>query len=224
MTDRPRRAQDASLEPLVTLEVLRLAAGATTVVRTLSESYTGLLTHYKGRGQYCPQDDTCKNHQIEQVWKGYCCAEEWVEVEQAWIPRVLEISESLDQDMKEVYRRGQVWQITHKLKKPKDKRGKVKGVLWEQLHSHLLPQPFSMLTPLLLMYHVKAIKLDTDNPQPRRTKLAQSLGSPPRPPSREQFAAAPVSQEMRSDLKELIARTAQSDADRLPFAARNGHQ
>lgn len=206
MADREPRPRSGSGGDSVALEMLRVPLGASFIVRLLSESYKGFMTHYKGRGQYCPGDDTCELHHMDATWKGYCCAERWSQIEQGWIAVVLEISESLDQDFWGRFMRGGVWEITHKpkpgqVKKTTSRGGKVVGTEWDPIPAHLLPQPYSMKSVLENVYHRQGIRLHMDNPLPRRVMVVPTRGAPPRRSDLSPASDAPVTPEQYRRLR-----------------------
>jgi hypothetical protein len=181
MSDRQPSGNGRAPTPHSVMRMLRLHVGDTEVVRILSHSYKGCLTHwYKGRGRYCPGNDTCKYHDIEAVWKGYCSAEHWDQAAQLWMPVVLEISESLDQDFWGEFARGQVWQLSYPAPQKKGKASGIRGQLWEVRPEHTFPEPYDLRPVLLSVYHVTEIKLNLANPLPRRLKVQPSQDVGPR--------------------------------------------
>lgn len=211
MSDQRPRGTSRPATPETPLETLRIKLGKTEVVRTLSGSYRGLMTHWwHGRSRYCPQDDTCEHHDQEAVWKGYCCVEQWVQAGQMWVPKVLEITESLDQDFHGRFRRAQVWEITHLKTSDKKKSGKFQGKLWQQLEEAHVPLPYNMQAVLDNLYHFIGVRLDTDNPLPRRVMVHPSKGDPPRKPGEEAPSSPILSEEATRKYKEVRQGLAES--------------
>jgi len=192
-------------EPEIVLRMLRLDKGQQATVRILSNNYKGCLTHwYKGRSHYCPGAEVCDLHKIEPVWKGYCCCEQWVQAASLWEPWVLEITESLDQDFWGRFAAGQVWHLQRTPGKKKDGKGPVVGKLWEERDPTTFPPPFDMRPVLLAVYHVKDVRLDQDNPMPRRMTLKPSADAAPRDPARQAEKTAPPSAEAIKALRDRI--------------------
>jgi len=162
------------------LRVFRVEEGATVHARTLSDGYSGLFTHYvKGRSVYC-QGDKCEAqvHKADKVWKGYAAVELWDSSCKKWNPVVLEISESLELDLRGLWRRGQVWEFYRELP-TKKKSMPIMGKLLEERDAAAFPLAFDFKAVLLHLYHVHAIHLGTLNPMPPRVIVTQSDGDGP---------------------------------------------
>lgn len=177
---RPRAAPDPSRTPLLRL---RLKKGDVHTIRILSESYKGCLTHWaKGVSEYCPGKDFCTLHGLKAVWKGYCSVEVWNQAANLWIPFILEITESLDQDFWGVFARGQVWEIRYGKKREDSKGFAVTGTFWEQCNPTDFPEAYDMTPVVVSTYHRMDVKLNLDNPMPRRLIVKPSVGNPPTRP------------------------------------------
>jgi len=217
MDDRgPRRATGAE-EPRTVLRRLRLKPGQNFIVRVLSHSYKGCLTHWvKGNGEYCPGPEDCRWHAVPTIWKGYVVCESWDQAATLWIPHVLEITECLEQDFRGVYRRGQVWNLTYKTKKQTGGAAALIGELWEQLDPYTLPEPYDMRPVLALTYHRQDVRLTLDNPMPKRLTVTASKGRPPIRPQ-EKFEGEPVQEGQYARLRESL-----SSAFAVPDEEKNG--
>lgn len=162
------------------MERLRLGKNTVHTVRTLSESYKGLQIHWiKGASVWCQGKDVCRHHHEKLIWKGYCCVEDWNQAGNLWVPRVLEITESLDQDFRGVFRRGQIWELRYGKKRHDSKALGITGVLWEQVEDPHWPEPYDMQPVLDSTYGVIGVRLTQDNPMPPRLMVTASKGSPP---------------------------------------------
>lgn len=213
------------------LDLLRVAFGTSEVIRVLSESYRGCFVHYaRGRSQYCTGDpDTCEFHKIEKIWKGYTSVEVWSQAEQAWLPKVLEISECLDQDFRGRCLRGTVWELTHlkkesKKKKSEPKSGKVVGKLWDQLDPATLPMPYPMSAVLDNLFHFIGVRLDEDNPLPPRLLVEPSKAAPPRRPGERPVPTGPKDEEKKATYNGRMAEMFQMPRDTVNGNGKAGHQ
>ena len=163
------------------LDVLRIGAGESVILRMLSPSYKGLFTHYiKRRSQYCEgKECACGNQRVPRVWKGYLAAEEYVQKQNLWLPRILEITEYLELDFRGRYKRGQVWQVK-RLAEKKGETNPVTGVLQEERDEKTFPAPHIIIDGLRHLYHDSGLHLLYDNPLPSRTYVQPSKGDPPK--------------------------------------------
>lgn len=171
-------AGDGSPAKVVQIEVVRVEAGASEIFRILSPKYGGLFTHYKARSRYCPGEDFCQLHRLDRVWKGYCAAEWWLRKEKAWRPCVLEITESLELDMRDFFTRGQIWEIWKEQKTSK-KAPQVNGKMQELCDVNRLRPDFDYRPVLQALYHVDAVDLSKKNPCAARILMQDSHEEPP---------------------------------------------
>jgi hypothetical protein len=170
-------AQEQRPAKPVQIEVVRVQAGASALFRILSPSYGGLFTHFKGRSKYCPGEDFCLLHKMDRIWKGYCAAEWWLEKEKVWRPCVLEITESLELDMRGKFGRGQVWEVYREQRTSK-KAPQVMGKLHETVDVSRLRPPFDVVPVLRALYHSDVIDLSKKNPCAPRL-LAEDVSDDP---------------------------------------------
>lgn len=179
MSERAPRGNNDRLDNGVDVRILRFKPEQRLWVRTLASSYCGLFTHWhKGRGHYCAGADECPRHREALVWKGYTPVEWWEQATHLWIPAVLEITESLDGDMKPKFRRGQVWEIGKGKPERKGQVPALRGALQEQGDAAGWPEPFSIKPILVRVYHVIDLRLDKDNPIPFRVMMPPSQPAP----------------------------------------------
>ncbi len=165
--------QPASAPPpsqTVRVEVHRVAEGQAAIVRVLSPVVDGIITHWiRGRGQYCPGEETCPpaNHRFQSYWKGYVAAHVFTKEGNRWLPRVLEITESLELDLRHVYRPGQTWEVFRRPRAGK-KIYPVEGRLIEDCTSPPPGKVFPILPILQNFYHAPGLVLGQKNPMPER--------------------------------------------------------
>jgi hypothetical protein len=164
------------------LEVLRLRAGQSVIVRMLSERIDGCQTHYvKNRTQYCPGDADCPplKHKEEMRWKGYVAAESWEQASGLWIPTVLEITERFERDVRLTFARGQVWELIKRVQTQRHKHPPLEGRLLETLAAEGLPLEFDVLPTLEVLFNFPGMRLGVENPLSARVMVSPSVGAPP---------------------------------------------
>jgi len=162
------------------LRVFRIEEGTTVHARTLSDGYKGVFTHYvKRRSVLCGGDD-CDGptHKTPKIWKGYAAVELWNAATNHWNPFVLEITESLELDLRGKWRRGQVWEFYREMP-TKKKSMPITGKLLEERDPSSVPPEFDYRPVLLHLYHVHAIHLGVLNPMPPRVIVEASEGNGP---------------------------------------------
>lgn len=177
------RQAHGSLPP-VRVEICRVRSGQTLHVRSLSETYSGMLTHYLDPSQYHDLAGKCAYcHTKSRIqWKGYFAAEVWDEPRQLWFPTVFELTESSELDVRGLFARAQVWQFSRLPDSKKEKRIKrypTIGALQETLDATKLRPAFDVLPILRTVYHAAELELGVDNPTPERVFLTPSTDQPP---------------------------------------------
>lgn len=161
------------------LRVFRLKPGERCTVRTLSESYGGLFTHFvRGRSVYCdPTNCNPANHRTGRFWKGYAAAEVWMKPEGLYVPVVLELTEALELDVRGRWKRGQLWELSRE-KQVGRRHPPIVGVLLGDAPGPL-PPAFDCFDVLTHLYHADGIQLEEENPMPPRVMVKASVGAPP---------------------------------------------
>jgi hypothetical protein len=155
------------------LKVERVHEGQTMIVRTLSETYGGLFTHYvrvqgKGESVYCDPAFCCTGRvRDKRFWKGYAACQWWRPELKVWVPITLEITESLELDFRDRFARGQVWEL-YRGEKTKRKQSPTMGRLLRQDAPESVPPEFDYKPPLSSLYHVFELDLSVKNPLPKR--------------------------------------------------------
>lgn len=162
------------------LSVLRIKAGQKFILRMLSKHIGGFFIHYVGkRSEYCPgKDCNCQNSRVKRQWKGYVAAEQYDQGANLWLPTVLEVTEYLELDFRDIYQRGQVWEISRMAEKPKQ-TNPVTGKLLEVRNPDTFPPAHQIYDALLHLYHVTVLDMSQRNPLPARTYVKPSLGDAP---------------------------------------------
>jgi len=146
------------------VEVLNIKANTRHIVRLLGP-IEGMLTHWRsGKSTPCPGVGKCLSHEREQstIWKGYAPAEEWFDELQAWLACVLEVTECLEEEMRDRQLRGQIWCLT----RPQDdkKSAPVQGFFMEQSEENELGLAVDIVPVLERLYHGKPMQLGVANP------------------------------------------------------------
>lgn len=164
----------------IRVAVLRLKVGQQVYVRLLTDEYGGCMTHYTSKqSKYCPGDDsTCSYHRIQPTWKGYAPCIAWDAKQKLWLPFVLELTCSLELDMRDRFARGQEWRI-YREEVPKKKEPPYIGELIGEVDGAELPDAFEIEPVLCNMYNISSINLDVPNPMPARVFVAPIAAAEP---------------------------------------------
>jgi hypothetical protein len=175
------------------LAVHRLKPGTKGVVWTLSKRIAGCQTHFvKGQSEYC-QGAICRPdwHRIPPIWKGFIAACVWTLPDGLWRPCVLEVTEALEKDMRGLYARGQVWELTvaHKTKRTNPP---LRGRLVKQETDCPVPEAFPILDVLRTLYRVEHIELNAVNTQTARQLMEPVEGPIPRSEESESAESRPT--------------------------------
>lgn len=197
------------------LRVFRVEEGTTVHARTLSDGYSGLITHYyKKRSLICRGDD-CDSmiHKTERVWKGYAAVELWNAATKLWNPWVLEITESLELDLRGKWKRGQVWEF-YRDTPTKGKAMPITGKLLEERDPATMPPAFEFRPVLLHLYHVHAIHLGALNPMPPRVLVQASEGDAPKILSTAENGKPVVDAETEQKYQEFLNRNKRTPTEK----------
>lgn len=174
--------------PPVDLVVFRVEKGEMHRIRTLAGTGPGVerpllgyMTHWRhGATRVCMGPQLCELalHRIDQIWYGYLAVERWDEGMHLWVPHVLQVTESLELDMRKKLERGQYWELSMVNTKPKG--NPTRGQLIGRCDDDELPMPFDILPVLRAMFHRPDLQPPSvANPTPGRIALAPSTGAPP---------------------------------------------
>lgn len=173
--------QTAASKPAVyQIRVFRVEEGDAVIARFLSYSHLGIMTHYvRKRSLYCPGDAECcpANHRLDKFWKTYAAVELWNDARKVWFPTVLEVTEHLELDLRDICKRGQLWELWRH--KGGSKSSPVEAKLLEERDPETMPRAFDFMPVLQHLYHVSRIQLSVKNPLPPRVVVAESIGDGP---------------------------------------------
>lgn len=189
----------------VRVRLLRLEPGQSATVLCLSDPVGperdrpgGTFGHWtKGRWQPCvPADCQPAVHATPRYWRGYLAAFVFDKPAKRWTPCVLEVSESLELDMRGRYQPGQLWEIS---------RGKQVGKKKPPYVGRLCPKqgqlekttPFNIVPIVENFYHVAGLDLRQCSDQPDRVYLHSvaaegSMRDPAEPTESERATPAQV--------------------------------
>lgn len=118
-------------------------------------------------------------HSGPRYWRGYVAALVWDRAAKKWLPTVLEVSESLELDMRGIYSPGQVWEISRG-QKQKDKKPPYVGRLVDQSLSLAIFAPFDVRPIVEGLYHCRGMQLDQPSDREGRTYLPAIEAPAPR--------------------------------------------
>jgi hypothetical protein len=102
----------------------------------------------------------------------------WNAAKNVWTPWVLEMTESLEVDLRSIVRRGQVWEIWRNPLGKKSTPVEAK-LLEEDRDPKRIPPVFDIVPVLRGLYHLTQIDLTHKNPMPPRTLVADIAGDGP---------------------------------------------
>lgn len=159
----------------IRLETFRCPDDEPVIVRTLSESYLGLFTHYAKPSAYCPGAKcTCSKSRLQRIWKGYFPAERWVEKQGYWLPCCFELTENAELFMRSVFDRGQQW-LLRRVKRQDRKHPSIEATMTGTFDQATLPFPFDITPCLQRLYHFADIEARWPNPMPAHTIVQPSV-------------------------------------------------
>jgi hypothetical protein len=108
---------------------------------------------------------------LRLYYRGYGAALKFVEQTKKWLPVVFELTERLEHDMNGVWSRGQVWEIS-KERDTKETRGKVTGVLKNQLDPQMIPPPVNIEPVLKALFRVECLPWGAVNNVPKAVAVS----------------------------------------------------
>lgn len=177
----------------------------------------GLITHWlKGSSQRC-FGDTCLpcRSNMDKVWKGYAPAIFYVKAEKHWLPTVLEVSESLELDLRGIVRRGQEWHLTRALAGRKRKPPTI-GRWIRQLHADSLPPAFPTDQAVRVVYHDNLIETDVPSPLAARSMVEPLQLNPHGLPDKEQAPSVEEIARRREQIARLISQPRTNGIGAMP--------
>lgn len=168
------KAEQPSIAPPATHQITlyRVQGAEAIFIKTLTEDYRGLFTHYKRPESLVCTGENCRHalHGIKRVWKGYVPILINIPKTPRWVPYCFEITEHLELDLRGVWARGQTWEIYRDVDK-KSKNGPVHGKLHADATPENLPAPFNIVPCLRAVYHTDVIDLCHKSPLPPRVYI-----------------------------------------------------
>ena len=163
------------------VDVFRIEEGMSVYVRTLHNEYGGLFTHYfRGRSRLCcGADCNAAMHRMDRVWKGYTPVMVYFDKPRPlWLPKVLEITQHLELDLRGQFARAQEWQLWRHA----PVGGKVQAVEGKLQNGRVesrLPVAFDIQPVVRALYGAETVELTAKNPQPARTFIEAIEGDSP---------------------------------------------
>lgn len=221
------RGPTPSRKPSSPVQVLSVPVNLPVCVRFLGP-VLGLDTHWRsGRTIPCPGPDECpvSLHRTALIWKGYGPVEAWESSCRHWRSFVLEVTESLEEDLRGRDLRGEVWQL-HRMQKS-GKTDPVAGIFCERLPEHSLSKTFDIVPVLLRLFHVPRLTLGTRNPMPPKVVIEPVEGNPPNLPLELQQAEKPQDAGRKMEDARELWRRLREEQSRRPAAKEtslNGNQ
>jgi hypothetical protein len=187
------------------IKVVRIGDGQSLKFRMLGDRYSGLMTFYNGKSQYCPNPKQWleRNQNKQLFWKGYVAAEFWNADTRRWYACVLELTQASELDLRGRYKRGQTWLFYRQEKPKKGPEQPVMARLLESADPATLPPAFDVLPILRTLYNYTDLVLGTSNPVPGRILAVPSDG--PAPPEEE--GSKPPSAEEMEKIRKVIEST-----------------
>lgn len=142
--------------------------------------YDGLDTHHTSKQPFpCEGIDRCSYCKRRQgiIWKGYAPVLAWDATKSLWHPFVLEITESLEEELRGRDLRGEVW---HLFREGKGKNNDpLTGLFAERKTGRVVIEPFDIVPVLLRLYHVSSLRLGRPNTMPAKLVLPAIAGDAP---------------------------------------------
>jgi hypothetical protein len=186
------------------VRVLSVPAGIPVTCLFLA-GYQGLDTHRKsGETIPCPGREECKEcrNRAGIIWKGYAPVHVWDSVSRLWHPFVLELTESLEEELRPRDLVGEVWRLARI--GPGHKNDPVTGEFIERREGNKVPAAFDIVPVLLRMYHVSSIRLGRPNSLPPKVCLEAVAGDAPKLPEGEEDTSTPqATEEVRRTMRDM---------------------
>lgn len=173
---RERQGSSSSSSPV---EVLSVPVNVPVTVRFLGPIY-GLDTHWRnGRTVPCDGDGDCPSsiHRTTLIWKGYAAVQAWEPGGRVWRPYVLEVTEALEEILRQRELRGEVWTLSRK--QDRGKTDPVRGVFNEKLPEGKFSKEFDITPVLQRLFHRIKLNLGKCNPLPPKVMLEAVAGDAP---------------------------------------------
>lgn len=153
------------------VRVVRVDQEKVLLVRFLA-GWQACKMHYRptGKEKYYPcQNDQCPTdwHRCKPLWRGWAPVELWEEATQLWWPMALEVTESLEEQLRGKQLRGQTWGLS----RPKVKKEGNPVVAALVAEGGDFRRPFDVTSLLLRIYRCEKIHWGYANPMPPKLML-----------------------------------------------------
>lgn len=161
------------------VRIVNVPSSAPLIVRFLG-NYHGMNLHWhSGRTEACLGAGACppSTHRSRLIWRAYAAVEAHNAQTRKWTPAVLEVTESLDEFLRNRALRGEVWYL---LREPG--KGKTAPVLGRQLDMRppdVLRPAFDFSPILRRIFRLAALPEHVPNPFPARVILCETDGEAP---------------------------------------------
>jgi hypothetical protein len=210
--------------PVYPLRVFGVKAGQRVIVRLLSNRMYGAMTHWTKQGTVLCPGSGCEPavHRGRQIWKGYTSAEVYDQQQGLWNPVCLEVTEHCELDLRDLYQRGQVWEI-FRLPDHGKKHQPTQAVWLEERDVKTFPHEHDLVPCLLHLFHVAKLPTSVPNPLPPRTMVRSSVGEAPSAMVRQKEEPNAMTAEERERVKAMLRdRTRQFSRPDDPKDRSNG--
>lgn len=162
------------------VRVVSVTPGLISVVKFLGPIH-GAFTHYtQKRSWACLGEFNCPSarHKEPRYWKGYACAELWCPEDKSWYPIVQEITAGLEERLRGICLRGQVWSLTRR-RLPK-KNTPVEALYLEQVQIETLREAYDFKDVLHRVYHGEDLIFGELNPARPKLVLGPTIAAAPK--------------------------------------------
>lgn len=196
MSDQSPRPASA---PVRRLGVLRIGDGEThDVIFVQGGPILGLLTHYESKRSHACDGDGCQRCRkgMDLVWKGYASVLHWDRAGKQWWPTALEVTESLELDLRgRVFHSG-LWQLSRKAPTKPGRHPPIVGLELQRGPAPLMCPTLDILPAVHWLYHDYTIELTVPSPIPARATVSAIAA-----PSATEIANPPPKPEERATVK-----------------------
>lgn len=185
--------------PTRRLGVLRVGEGEThDVIFVQGGPILGLLTHYESKRSYACDGEGCTRCRkgIDRVWKGYAAILHWDKAGKQWWPNCLEITESLELDLRGRIFHSGMWQLSRKAPTKPGRHPPIVGMELQRGPAPLMCPTFDIMPAVHWLYHDYAIELITPSPIPPRATVTAVAA-----PSAGEIVNPPIKPEDRATVK-----------------------
>ena len=176
------RAEGPLPAPVRRLGVLRVAEGQShNVIFVQGGPILGLLTHYESKRSFPCDGESCLRckKSFDVVWKGYAAVLLWDKAAKQWWPTVLEVTESLELDLRGRVQHSGMWEITRAVATKPGRHPPIVGHEMKRGPAPLLCPTFDLLPAVHWLYHDYEIKVALPSPIPGRATVSMVVAPSP---------------------------------------------